>query len=157
MGASIGQLQCVGAGTTATPLFHVDWLVVDRCNGAGVPMGQIDLWCAVFSFSAAAGEANKGDRDSTAMAECSTSGGRALSESATGAVAHAYSGAKEVRPSTHAKGHRPWRTMRRSEIDTGVSEARIVFDRPARQALCAVKRDLIIEQVGVIAAPGRQL
>jgi len=46
----------------------------------------------------------------------------------------------------------PWRTVRRSEIDTGASDARIEFDRPARQALRTVARVLIVEQVGEIVA-----
>jgi hypothetical protein len=51
----------------------------------------------------------------------------------------------------------PSRTVRPREIDTGVSEERIEFDRPARQVLCAIERDLIVEQVGVIGAPRSQL
>jgi hypothetical protein len=46
----------------------------------------------------------------------------------------------------------PLRTMRRGEIDTGASDARIEFDRPARQARRAVARALIVEQVAEIAA-----
>jgi acyl-coenzyme A thioesterase PaaI-like protein len=46
----------------------------------------------------------------------------------------------------------PWRAVRHSEIETGVSEARIEFDRPARQALRAVARVLVVEQVAEIAA-----
>jgi hypothetical protein len=40
----------------------------------------------------------------------------------------------------------------RGEIDIGVGEARIEFDRSARQGLRAVVRALIVEQVGKIAA-----
>lgn len=110
---------------------------------APVSLGRMDRRRAGVSFSTAAREANKGDRDSIAVAEGPTSAGRALSESAPAAIAHVCASAKYV--GAQAKCHCAWRTVRHSEIDIGVSETWIEFDRPARQALRTVGRAFIAE------------